>query len=227
MTLSIFERGQQLLAWYSSLQDKHETLVGMIRNEKALLSKAEKTHSLDLDRIAKLTQATEAMKRAIVPLTERGLRRMKDLISFGLLTIFPGCNYTLDIDIQERGNDKTAELWLLEGVGEDQTRCLLRDSIGGGLKSVVALIFRLFFILHYKQRRFMVMDEPFSDVATEYIPGLFKFIRYTVEDLGFRWLIVTHDTARFLKYGDHTYKMAKGAVTLVQKEGPAEDGAHA
>lgn len=212
----IFERGQDLLSRFSSLKDRDEHLAGMITNEQLLLEKAQDRHQGCLNSSVEILLALETLKRAIVPLTERGLKRLKDLVSFGLLTIFHDCKYSMDVEVRERGNDKTAELWLLEETEDGTLRVKVRDSVGGGVKTVIALILRIFFILHYKQRRIVVMDEPFSDLATEYVDGLFQFLRYSVEELGFEWLIVTHDK-RFLPYGNQTYRISKGTATLVQK----------
>lgn len=220
-------RGQALIDKFKSLQDRDSHLSTQIDAEKALLEKAKKRHQECLDSTEEIALALETIKKAIVPLTERGLKRLKDLISFGLLTIFTDEKYAVDFEIKERGNDKTATIWLLEGMPDGSTkRVQMRDSCGGGVKTVVALILRIFFILHYKQRRVVVMDEPFTDLNTKVLPGLFKFLQYTVEELGFRWMIVTQDD-RFLPYSDKTYKVTKGKVKVVKDVDPGDDGAYA
>jgi DNA repair exonuclease SbcCD ATPase subunit len=216
----IFERGQELLSKFSTIQDLDEHLKGMVTNEEMLLEKAQERHKKCLGSIEEINLALETLKQAIVPLTERGLKRLKELVSFGLMTIFTTEKYSVDFEIKERGSDKTAVIWLQEELTDGSiTRVQMRDSCGGGVKTVVALILRVFFILHYKQRRVVVMDEPFTDLNTVVLPGLFQFLRYTVEELGFEWLIVTQDD-RFLPYADHTYKVKKGAVQVV---GEAEE----
>lgn len=212
----LFDHGQELLQKFASLQDRDEHLKGLIANEGTLLTKAQDRHRECLTSSEEIRLALETLKEAIVPLTERGLKRLKDLISVGLRTIFHDCRYSLDVEVDDRGKDKTAILWLLEEINGETLRCQVRDSVGGGVKTVIALVLRVFFIIHYQQRRVVVMDEPFTDLATHYVEGLFKFIRYTVEELGFEWLIVTHDS-RFLPYGDLTYRVSKGAVRVVQE----------
>lgn len=225
---SVYQRAEALMKKLSSAQDRAETLESLIENEKALLAKAQGQHVDTLTAIEETQLSLETMKKAIVPLTERGLKRLTNLISFGLRTIFHDKKYAVDIEVKERGNDKTADIWLIEDREDgEQVRVRARDSIGGGVKAVIALILRVFFILHYKLRRVIVMDEPFTDVNIHYLPGLFKFLQYTIDDLKFDWLIVTNDP-RQLPYGDLTYKVYNGDVKLIsKKEDFGDDGAFA
>jgi DNA repair exonuclease SbcCD ATPase subunit len=58
-------------------------------------------------------------------------------------------------------------------------------------------------------RRIVFLDETFTEVADEYLPGLFDFIQNTIKELGFKYLLITHDT-RFVDYSDKLYRITKG-----------------
>lgn len=165
-----------------------------------------------LGQIELLGKGIEVLKAALVPLTKRGLGYMTELMTYGLNTIFHDREYAVDIEVKERGNDKTAVFWLIENPESDEPlRTSLRDSVGGGIQTVVSVILRIFFILYYRQRRFLVLDEPFGDINDRYLEGLFQFLRYTIQDLGFEILMITHDP-RFKPFGDRVYTVTKGTM---------------
>lgn len=192
----------------------YETLKVSLEMEMTRRQTAEALHAQGLVRLELLKKSIEAMKMALVPLTERGLGRLTQLLSYGLGVIFPDRDYSIDIEVSERGNDKTAEFFLVEG----PLRVRLRDSVGGGVLSAVSVILRIFFILHYRDRRILVLDEPFSDINTVYIEGLFKFLQYVRDDLGFKFLMVTQDV-RFRAFEDKAYRVRSGEIREVTRGG--------
>lgn len=200
---------------FVQLQERASILLLQRKSEADQLRSAEDRHAKAGTDQEDLGKAIDVMKAAIVPLTERGVAKLRDLVSFGLRTIFEDSEYALDIEIMERGNDKTAELWLLIGQPPSQLKVKVRDSIGGGVRTVISVILRVFFILHYHQRRVITLDEALTDIAAEYMEGLARFIRYTIDELGFKWLAVTHDP-RLMPYADRVYRVKDGTAKLLE-----------
>lgn len=160
-----------------------------------------------------LGETIEVFKRLITDLSSKSLGKLKDILSFGMQTIFPDRAYTLDIDIDDRGNDKTAEFILTEAMEDGGTRrCSIRDSVGGGIETMVSLILRVFFICQFGLRRALVLDEALSQISTEYSEGLLTLLASFRDDLGFDILFITHDN-RFVDFADSVYRIKLGKLT--------------
>lgn len=182
-----------------------ENLIGEAEDYKDKKGKHDElVHKLEVQK-----QAVEVMKQLVQALSEEGLLKLQQLLTYGLSLIFDDRSYSIEIDIKDRGTSKTVEFFLVEG----SLKASLRDSVGGGIQSVVSLVLRVYFLLHMDLRRFLVLDESLSQVSTKYVPGLFSFLDHLVEDLGFEILFITHDP-RFLPYAKRVYRVYRGSVKL-------------
>ena len=204
---------QDLHRKYLTLRGQHFAVVGSREEAESAVKDYETERTRKMVRQELLGKALEAMKAAIVPMTENGIGRLRELLTLGLATIFHDRNYKVEIEISDRGKDKTAEIYLVETVDGIQRRGYLRDSVGGSILTVTSIILRAFFVLHFKDRRFLALDEPFTDLADQYVEGMFRFLRYLIDDLGFRVLMVSHDP-RFRGYADVSYTVKDGTVKL-------------
>ena len=188
-------RTRQIAEQKSEVEDKHKTLL----------------HQLEVT-----GEAIEYLKVMISMLSEKGLESLRGLLSQGLSTIFDGCGYSVDIKIDDHGQNKTAEFILVEPLPDGEFRKTpLASSNGQGIVTMVSFILRIFFICHLNLRRFVVMDESLSQLSKEYVDGLFAFMRTLVDDLGFTFLMISHDQ-RFIPYADSVYEMNHGAIKKVR-----------
>lgn len=158
-------------------------------------------------------KSMEVMKKLIELMSSKGIENLKKLLSFGLKTIFNDRDYAVEIEISERGNVKTAEFFLEEIKDGERIKVRLRDAAGGGIQTVVALIMMIYFIISLELRRLIILDEALSQVSDTYVENLFKFMKQTSDELGFKFLLVTHDP-RFLEYADRIYRMKMGRLAI-------------
>lgn len=212
----ILERTDDILERSVELSAKLQDLEARIQNQSRVKESIEIKHRELLHTMGLTSTAIEYLKLMISALSDKGLESLKSLLSQGMSTIFEGCGYSIDIKIDDWGKDKTAEFILVEPLpGGTFRKTPLSNSTGQGVVTMVSFILRVFFICHLNLRRFIVMDESLSQLSKEYVDGLFAFMRTLVDDLGFTFLMISHDQ-RFIPYADTIYEMNKGAIKKVR-----------
>ena len=75
----------------------------------------------------------------------------------------------------------------------------------------------MFLIKVYGKRRFVLLDEAFTDLSSSYIPTFLEFMKYLVSEMGFDFLWVTQDE-RIKPYGDKVYEANMGRFRLISNE---------
>lgn len=206
-----------LVGKQEEVEQKYHNYVGSLSSlregisaTKLTLEKSNKEHTSGLHKLEIQRQSIEVMKKLIGMMSEKGLGKLKELLSYGLKTIFDDRDYTIDIEISERGDVKTAEFILIEALGDGTIRRTgLKDSVGGGIQVIISLIIRIYFILLLDLRRFVLIDEALSQIHESYVQGLFNFLEETVKHLNFRYLFVCHDV-RFMNYATRIYRVVGG-----------------
>ena len=167
------------------------------------------------------SKAAEVVKRLLDVMSQGGVKELEAMLSYGVDAIFSGRGFSVEIEVDDRGKDKVARLWLAEAKeGADPVKTLLYDGNGGGLAAVASLMLRAFLIVRFGRRRFIAADEPMSDLSKEYTGGFLSFLRLLVDELGFVVLMNTHDE-RFLPEADRVYRASSGKYRLLDgEEGP-------
>lgn len=213
---TLLERSQAIINRASTLEVRHTEMNTLLHNLDTRVARAEQDHTDAVEHSVVLGEAIEGAKEVIAQLSEHGLANLKRLVTDGLQAIFDGCNYSLDIEISDRGTLKTADLILVETFASGEVRRTNLQDNGWGIRTMVSLILRVYFICQLGLRRFLILDESMVQLSKEYIDGLFTFLRSLHTDLGFDILCVTHDP-RFLPYGDSVYEMNQGKLACVRK----------
>jgi DNA repair exonuclease SbcCD ATPase subunit len=208
---SMFSQSQEAEQKFYRVKSRSDYLLQEVASLKSQMDKEKGSHAALIHGMEVKTKSLEVFKDLIGILSEKGMSRLKDLVTYGLTTIFDDSQYELDIEVAERGSLKTAELYLKDGA--TGIRAPLNGSVGGGIQVIVSMILRVYFILSFNLRRVLIFDEAFANLSEEYVDGLFKFLSYLSKELGFRVLMVSHDP-RFLPYADKTYSVSAGKVTL-------------
>lgn len=172
--------------------------------------KTQKTQEMEhlAAQIALDSKAIEIFKKVIETVSMEGLRYVKDLVTRGLQTIFTDDVYTFDVEVSDRGANKTVEFIIEDsrGVRSEIGNC------GGGIQAVVSFIFQVYFVLKLKMPRVLFLDEAFARLSVDYAEGLSEFIEALVKELGFKILWATHVSAYFEK-ADHIYRINRGVLT--------------
>jgi len=205
----ILSKASQLEDLFVSCQAKLQSTRETINGTDISLGNVKKQHADKIVQLEYTEKAIEVTKLLIGELSEKSIRKLQELLTYGMQTIFDDKNYSIEIEIADRGDLKTAEFFLVESVGNNIHKCKLRDSVGGGVQVVVSFILRIYFMLSLGLRRFLILDESLSQLSEAYVEGLFKFIRQCNADLGFNILWITHDV-RYISYADSIYRMTNG-----------------
>jgi len=214
---TLLERAEQVTQHFYSEKTRLELLADNIKGQENAEAKMEADHAECLKFIEELGLSTAVMKKAIGILSERGMKSLQELLTYGLQTIYTDKNYEVEIEISERANAKTAEFFLwCDTADHTRIRCKLRDSVGGGIQTTVALILRVYFIIHLGLRRVLFFDESLTQVSAEYHEGLFTFLKKVEQDLGFDILSITH-SSEFIEFADKMYRMKDGVLRELSK----------
>lgn len=143
--------------------------------------------------------------------SERFIKRVEGLISFGLKTIFFDEEYSCEI----RLDNNSASIHLITEDDEgNKISPNIRDGVGGGIRTVVGLMLQIFFIFHTRSEPILFVDEGFSQLSDIYLPRLFAFLRELAEKEDMKVVLITHDE-RIVPYADKVYKVDKGKSFLI------------
>lgn len=162
-------------------------------------------------------KAAEVAKVVIDELVKDGsVAEMQSMLTEAVQASFSGRDFSIEIDVNDRGKDKTADLWLVDSTeGGEPKRTLLYEGNGGGLASVTSMIMLVYMIMYFDRERFLYADEPMSELSIEFVPGFIEFLELITSELGFKVLMNTHDT-RFEGYADRKYFVTRGDYRRVK-----------
>jgi len=205
------ERLEKVRDEIHGLSDLKIKAEGRIQVNIQNLDKNEKEHiALMLD-LKEQGEAIALMKVLIEKISEQGLKKLEQLIAYGLKTIFPDKDLYFAVKIDDRGNHKTADFYVGEKLGEKVEWMKIRDSVGGGVVVVVSFILRVYFMQKFKIRPVIFLDEALTQLSEKYIDGLFEFMAYLRDELDYDFLFITHQKV-FLPYADKVYRVSGGGV---------------
>jgi hypothetical protein len=209
---------EALLTKYKNIESVYTQILGKVdalgrtikQTEKMLRMTEDDLESKSSDLLLS-EKGIEVVKKIISEFSKCGVEKLQGLLSYGLQSIFSDRKYSIEIEISDRGDLKTAELWLVEDVEGSILKTKLRDSVGGGIQVVVSLILRIYFIIVLNFRRFIIMDEALKEISDSYMDNLFNFLKHTSVELGFKYLWITQDL-RFTDYADKVYDVVNGSA---------------
>lgn len=214
--MSIKEEYDRLKLGVISLKSKKDHAVENLKSNKLSLQQVEEDLLKYSQQRATLLGSIDVMKQLIDILSREQIDQLKELISYGLSTIFVDRNYSIDIVISESKNVKQANFVLVETLADGSViRSDFKDSIGGGVLSVVGLIIQVYYILYYNLYPILFMDEALSQISTMYLPSVIEFIDQLAQKKHFKFVLITHDE-RLIEYGTKVYSVKSGEVSLVR-----------
>lgn len=158
----------------------------------------------------------EALRFILDTYSGESVRMLMELLNKGLNVIFDDRNYRVDHELST-GVRKSIKLFI-EETFENGTviRSVLPKSVGGGIRVVVSFILQVFLIQIYGNRKFMLLDESFTQISSAYIDNFMRFLRYLIEEMGFNFLFITHDQ-RILPYFDAIYRVNLGTFKRIMQ----------
>ena len=168
------------------------------------------------DERKKIESTWEVLRSLLDKYSTQNINLLKDLLNKGVDSIFHDRDYSVELDISDT-KMKKAKMFLIENVEGNIIRSNVQGGIGGGVRVVISFIFRMFLIKVYGKRRFVLLDEAFTDLSSSYIPTFLEFMKYLVSEMGFDFLWVTQDE-RIKPYGDKVYEANMGRFRLISNE---------
>lgn len=145
--------------------------------------------------------------------------KVEGLVTHGLQTIF-GDDLSFHV-VQEikRGRVETRFVVRSMFAGAELETAVM-DSRGGGVAAVTGFLLRLIVLLLQPDRtHFMVLDESFSQVSSQYAAKFIEFVRELVDKTSVQLLIVTHTSVEeWLEVADKAYEFTlKSGKTVVRE----------
>lgn len=210
---------------YKDLRSRAITLTAQAQQIKSTYAQCEaeyKQLGIDIEKAVReqkvLESSTNILKEIVDRVSEEQVQRLVTLTTHALREIFYDKQYSLEISVTDKRNNKCAELYLTEVVEKEGHKDILRvpfeDSIGGGVLTVVGFIFRIYFLGYFKQAPIVFCDEYFSQVSDQYIPTLMAFLKSLTDLQHFIFVCIFHDD-RFKAYGDRFFTVNQGEVKLI------------
>jgi hypothetical protein len=142
----------------------------------------------------KLTKVMELFRRLLNLLLEGQVRKLEELVTGGLNSIFDGMNLSLESDITLKYNKVAIDFffrrWEKSNPSSHRGRPL--DSFGGGPASIASLALRILTILRLNLYPLLVLDESLGAVSVDYEDNTSKFLRTLANKAGISILLVTH-----------------------------------
>jgi DNA repair exonuclease SbcCD ATPase subunit len=191
----------------NTLIDYNDTLSKIDKCQKDLLI---------LNEMLKTTTiAHEYLEALIKEESLKFVRKIKDILDYGVKSIFFDEEYSIDI----RNNEDKTTIHLITTDEEGNKISPDIKDCGGGIRTVVGIMLQLYFIFHYKSERIIFIDEGFTQVSSIYIPYLMGLLQEMSEKNGLKIMLITHDT-RFMSYADKVYEIIEGKSVLKKTKTP-------
>ncbi len=165
-----------------------------------------------------LIDAIDRMKLIVEKFSSGHIKELESLVTSGLRTIFYDRSYSLHIVVSDKRDNKYAEFFLKEDLHNSTLEIpLKRSNVAGGILVVVGFILQTYYISYFNLSPVIIVDEAFSQLSDEYLPGLFTFMDRLRVLKNFIIILVTHDN-RFLQYADRMYLCENGKFKLIESK---------
>lgn len=194
----------------------HKATLDTYRRDVQVNSAVISNKQQELKRLSELSRITKwscnYLDELIKEESGKFIKRLNGILDYGVKTIFYDRNYSIEVRVSD--NDK-ATIHLV--YDDPDTGVKLEPDIkncGGGIRTVVGSLAQIFFILFYHTEPILFVDEGFSQVSSQYIPGFFGLLHELAVKNNFRVLLITHDD-RFLSYADRRYEVRDGHAVLI------------
>lgn len=168
------------------------------------------------DRLTFLKNTRELYLTAVDVMYQESIGVLQETLDTALQYIMTDKDYSVKLDLEDKRGVKTLNLSLMDN--EEGFEADLKDSTGGGVRTIISTILKLYYLVS-EGSKVLFLDEKLSALSSQYVPYMFEFLQRMCDERGLIIVLVTHDT-RFVNYGVKVYNVADGVV----KEDVEEDG---
>lgn len=206
-----------------TLQDKR-ALLSHVRTSIKTKEEAINTYNKQLDNFIDQNKALDnlltACKLILEKITYNSKTKLEQFVTFALQQIFTDKDYQVELEIKEDVKNPALTIMLVDnGIRQE-----VKDSVGGGIITVLGFLFQIYYLEVYGLNKIMFIDEGLKEVSkvdlentnVDYLGNLLNFIK-TLEQRGYHFVIITHDDSVRL-IADKVYRVKNGNVEEL-KEG--------
>lgn len=198
MALTTLQRYNILRKKQLELTNKVSVLRTQLNMSKSKLDEVTKEQEL-------IAQSLQALKDVKPIIANNAIQQCERLANTALRTIF-----NLDKVIVYSAND--AKFLLKDPEGNYEA---LKEQ-GGGIITVISLIFNLFLLKKLNSRQFLMFDEAFYAISDAYMPAFMEFLHQLCKDLELDLLLISHDVRISPDMVDHIYVINNGISSKVK-----------
>lgn len=146
--------------------------------------------------------------------------KFESIVTQGLRQIF-GEDLSLRIDNRMVGRRFESDFILVSHVGDQKLETSILDARGGGVAAVAGFLLQVVLVLLSPTvRPILFLDEVFSQVSENFLPGLSSFIKELTEQSDLQIVLVTHSNV-FGEDADKVYRFSQhsGITTSIVEGG--------
>jgi len=182
------------------------------RAEKKALEQLISSTNLDIANKEKELSLLEKSLAALQKLTDlkkkETVKKIEDVISFGLQAIFEDSSYQFRILDSIKRKQVVYDFRVYSNSFSSDEGVSILDSRGGGVVSIVSFLLRLVLLcmIDKKAERFLALDEPFAALSENYHENLVATIKQIAEKLNVQLLVVSHQKS-LDSFGDVVYEL--------------------
>jgi len=187
----------------ADLQRRADKVDGFYRSLKTRESDLSTEIATTKEEIEVLTKASAVLKHLLDIMVKDEISRMATLVTYGLKTVFDDQDLTFVPVITKKNERMHIDLKTSNhGLEGDY------DSYGGSVAVIESFLLRILCMLKKNLARFMLLDETFAAVGSEYINNTGKLLSELSKKLGIDILLVTHQK-EFQESADHVYRVSQ------------------
>lgn len=132
-------------------------------------------------------------------------RKVEALVTHGLQTVFDD-SLTFHVVSETKARRVETRFVVRSKMGDQVVETSILDARGGGVAAVAGFLLRLIvLLLRPGVRPFMVLDESFGQLSSEYEPRLAEFLRELSDKTPVQMLLITH-SPEFEAVADVAYR---------------------
>lgn len=197
LALTLRDRGARAARTHAHLRSVRETLEGQAATLTLEVQRLQAEQEL-------LTHCDKGFAVLVDALAHESLGSVEQLLTWGLRTAFPDLALSCRLDVTHKRNGQWIDVILMDG----NVQAPILDAFGGGPASVISFLLRLLVCRRTKLAPVILLDEAFSFVSTQYVPGVASLLRQLADKLGLTIVLVTHQP-EFLNAAHVAYRISR------------------
>lgn len=184
---------------------RYEQLMANISHIENIIATTENELAKVVSEKELIERANLALKQVRPILSGSSIKDCENLANSAINTIF-GFDYKVEYDLESNR--------FVLNKGDYSTD--LSEAEGGGIITVISFIFLIYLIVKLGKRRFIMLDEAFTQISDAYFSSFIEFVNQLCMDLGFDILLVSHDQRITTDNVQHAYLISSGKSSKIK-----------